>query len=154
MSRLRQRVLPELRSQETLAQTPRRPLSAAPVCSGRATGLRSRTDGPTAFATAAAERPPRPWHVHATVPVGPGWISKKRNHVKRFAAPLLIPNGSWLGEAIVRRANYIYRVQYLYLCVISPNTIIIYNNILLLYYIMVTYFSYNISTLYFCPGTR
>lgn len=81
MSRLRQRILPELRSQETLAQTPRRPLSAAPVLSNRATGLHSRIDGSTSFATAAAERPPRPWNVRATVPVGPGWISKERNHV-------------------------------------------------------------------------
>jgi len=81
MSRLWQRILPELRSQETLAQTPRRPLSAAPVRSNRATGLHSRTYGATSFATTAAERPPRPWHVRATVPVGPGWISKERNHV-------------------------------------------------------------------------
>jgi len=144
MSRLRQRVLPELRPQETLAQTPRRPLSAAPAGSGRAASHCSRADGATAFAAAAAEHPPRPRHVRATVPAGPGRIPQERDHVTQLAAPLLIPDGGWLGEAVVRRANfYLYNnniiayTKYLYvLRVTRPKTvmIILYDNVYYYYY--------------------
>lgn len=79
VSRLRQRVLPELRPQETLAKTSRRPLSPAPARNGRVPSHGGRA---TAFAAAAAaERPPRPWHVRAAVPAGPVRIPQERNHV-------------------------------------------------------------------------
>lgn len=78
VSRLRQRVLPKLRPQETLAKTSRRPLSPAPARNGRVASHGGRDGCATAFATAAAERPPRPWHVRAAVPVR---IPQERNHV-------------------------------------------------------------------------
>lgn len=78
VSRLRQRVLPELRPQETLAKTSRRPLSPAPARNGRVASHGGRAGSATAFAAAAAERPPRPWHVRAAVPAR---IPQERNHV-------------------------------------------------------------------------
>lgn len=96
LSSLRQRVLPELRPQETLAQTSRRPLSAASARNGRsATGhSHRRTDDSTAFAaaaTAAAQRLPRPRYVRATVPDGPDRTTQERDNVTRLATPVLSP---------------------------------------------------------------
>lgn len=129
VSRLRQRVLPELRPQETLAKTSRRPLSPAPARNGRVASHGSRAGCATTFATAAAERPPRTWHVRAAVPAGPVRIPQERNHVAQLAASLLTPDGGRLGEAV----SYVERITlyntYIFTCN-TPKDRILYNNVL------------------------